>query len=300
MKKILGLDLGTTSIGWAFVKEAENINEESSIEKIGVRIIHYGDNMVKVDEKGKISPSLKPDEDFQSGKGVSANAGRTLKRGARRNLQRYKQRRQNLVGALTKIGFIDSTTSLSEEEKDTTHSTIKLRSEAASKKIDKASFARVLLMINKKRGYKSSRKAKNEDEGQAIDGMAIAKVLYESDITPGQYSYQLLKEGKKHLPDYYRSDLQAEFESVWQLQSRFHPEYLTAEFKKEISGKGQKATAAIFGKYYEFYPEENKGTKEEKKLKAYYLRSKAVIHQLDIKEVAFVFVSSPKNSTFYK
>ena len=27
MKKILGLDLGTTSIGWAFVNEAENENE---------------------------------------------------------------------------------------------------------------------------------------------------------------------------------------------------------------------------------------------------------------------------------
>jgi CRISPR-associated endonuclease Csn1 len=39
MKKILGLDLGTTSIGWAFVKEAENETEQSSIEKVGVRVI---------------------------------------------------------------------------------------------------------------------------------------------------------------------------------------------------------------------------------------------------------------------
>ena len=29
MKKILGLDLGTTSIGWALVNEAENENEKS-------------------------------------------------------------------------------------------------------------------------------------------------------------------------------------------------------------------------------------------------------------------------------
>ena len=31
MKKILGLDLGTNSIGWALVNEAENENEKSQI-----------------------------------------------------------------------------------------------------------------------------------------------------------------------------------------------------------------------------------------------------------------------------
>ena len=35
MKKILGLDLGTASIGWALVNEAENDSEQSSIIKLG-------------------------------------------------------------------------------------------------------------------------------------------------------------------------------------------------------------------------------------------------------------------------
>ncbi len=280
MKKILGLDLGTTSIGWAFVKEAENSNEQSSIEKIGVRV-----NPLSTDEQ----------TDFEKGKSISINADRTLKRGARRNLQRYKQRRENLIDVLKEIGFVEGTTSLAEEDKNTTHSTFKLRSKAASEQIEKAAFARVLLMINKKRGYKSSRKAKNEDEGQAIDGMAIAKTLYEDNLTPGQYSYQLLQAGKKYLPDYYRSDLQNEFDKVWHLQSKFYPEYLTDEFKKEITGKGQKTTAAIFGKQYEFYPAENKGTREEKKMQAYQWRAKAINEQLDIKEVAFVFAEINNN-----
>ncbi len=280
MKKILGLDLGTTSIGWAFVKEAENKDEQSTIEKIGVRV-----NPISIDEQ----------TDFEKGKSISINADRTIKRGARRNLQRYKQRRENLIQALKDIGFIDSETSLAEEDKNTTHSTFKLRSKAASEQIEKAAFARVLLMINKKRGYKSSRKAKNEDEGQAIDGMAIAKTLYEDNLTPGQFSYQLLKTGKKYLPDYYRSDLQAEFDRVWEFQSKFYPEYLTEEFKKEISGKGQKATAAIFGKKYEFYPSEIKGAREEKKIQAYEWRAKALTQQLDIKEVAFVFAEINNN-----
>ena len=33
MKKILGLDLGTTSIGWAIVNEADNDKERSEIIK---------------------------------------------------------------------------------------------------------------------------------------------------------------------------------------------------------------------------------------------------------------------------
>lgn len=48
MKKILGLDLGTNSIGWALVNEAENDSEKSSIIKLGSRIVHF-DNFVKSD-----------------------------------------------------------------------------------------------------------------------------------------------------------------------------------------------------------------------------------------------------------
>lgn len=92
MKKILGLDLGTNSIGWAVVNEAEEDGEKSSIVKLGVRTISY-DNFVS-SESGKESKD--PVKDFSSGKGISCNAGRTAKRSARRNLQRYKLRRDFL------------------------------------------------------------------------------------------------------------------------------------------------------------------------------------------------------------
>ena len=45
IKKILGLDLGSNSIGWALVNEAENRDEASSIIKLGVRV-----NPLTVDE----------------------------------------------------------------------------------------------------------------------------------------------------------------------------------------------------------------------------------------------------------
>ncbi|TKT90941.1 type II CRISPR RNA-guided endonuclease Cas9 [Dyadobacter frigoris] len=278
-KKILGLDLGTTSIGWAFVIEADN-QEYSEIKKIGVRV-----NPLTTDEQ----------TNFEKGKPVSVNADRTLKRGARRNLQRYKQRRENLVEVLKNNNLITSDSVLAENDKNTTHSTFEIRARAASEKVEKEELARILLMINKKRGYKSSRKAKNEEEGQAIDGMAIAKRLYDENLTPGQLSCALLKEGRKVLPDFYRSDLQTEFNGIWDFHQSFYPDILTDGFKNEIAGKGQRATAASFWNRYKFNTAENKGTKAEKRLRSYEWRSKAINTKLSAEEVAYVLTEVNNN-----
>lgn len=195
MKKILGLDLGTNSIGWAVVNEAETTNEQSSIIRLGVRV-----NPLTTDEINN----------FEKGKSITTNADRTLKRSMRRNLQRYKLRRKNLIELLKQHGFITDETILSENGNRTTFETYRLRAKAATEEISLQEFARVLLMINKKRGYKSSRKVKSTDEGQAIDSIDVAKKLYDDNLTPGQYALQLLERKQKNLPDFYRSDLQNE------------------------------------------------------------------------------------------
>ncbi len=287
-RKILGLDLGTASIGWALVNEAENENEKSSIIKIGSRIIQYGDNLVKVDKTGKISASMEPEKDFSSGKGLSPNAGRTKQRSARRNLQRYKLRRENLIEILKQHFIIPGDFVFSEEGNATTFKTYKFRANAATVKIPLEEFVRVLLMINKKRGYKSSRKAKGEEEGQLIDGMAIAKQLYENKQTPGQLTFELLLAGKKYIPDFYRSDLHAEFDNIWAFQKQFHSSFLSNESYKKL--KGQKKN---FTKYYcenilKIDTPELQGNFNEKKHARYELRSKAVTQQLGIGEVAIV------------
>lgn len=273
MKKILGLDLGTTSIGFAKVIESEH-QEISSIERVGVRV-----NPLTTDEQ----------TNFEKGKPVSVNAERTLKRGARRNLDRYQLRRKNLIQVLKKNKIISDTSVLAEDGKNTTHSTYALRASAANEKIELEAFARVLLAINKKRGYKSSRKAKNEDEGQIIDGMEVAKKLYEENLTPGQLAYQLLKSGKKYLPDFYRSDLQAELNKIWNFQQKFYPDIFTDEFRKHIEGKGQRATSAAFWGKYKFNTAENKAkNRNEKKLQAYEWRANAINKQLTKEEAAYV------------
>ncbi len=272
MKKILGLDLGTTSIGWAKIIEGD-VPEKSEIIKIGVRV-----NPLTTDEQ----------TNFEKGRPITSNADRTLKRGMRRNLDRFQMRRDNLIEVLEKHGFINKDTPLSEIGKNTTYQLWHLRSKAVTERLEKSDLARVFLAINKKRGYKSSRKAKNDEEGNLIDGMSVAKQLYHENLTPGQLVFKFLNEGKKFISDFYRSDLQAEFDKVWNFQKHFYPEILTDSLKKEITGKGQRATSAAFWILYHFNTAENKGSRDEKKLRLYEWRSKAISEQLEKEEVASV------------
>ena len=273
MKKILGLDLGTNSIGWAVVNEAESEAEKSSIIKLGVRV-----NPLTVDEQ----------TNFEKGKPITTNATRTLKRSMRRNLQRYKLRRENLIEVLKENGFIDDETVLSENGNKTTFETYRLRAKAATKEISMEEFARVLLMINKKRGYKSSRKAKSTEEGQLIDGMEIAKKLYEENLTPGQLSLQLLKIGKRYLPEFYRSDLQAEFERIWVSQNKYYPELLSDQLFDELIGKNKKQTWSICAGLFKIEGVKRSTKGQDLKIENYQLRVDALTQQLGLEELMVV------------
>jgi CRISPR-associated endonuclease Csn1 len=272
MKKILGLDLGTTSIGWALVNESEN--ENSSIIRTGVRVVPL---------------STDEENDFKKGNTITINADRTLKRGARRNLQRYKLRRDELIKVLKENSIIKEGYELAEEGKSTTHSLWRLRARAAIEKIDLIDFARVILAINKKRGYKSNRKAKDEGDGMAIDGMEVAIKLYNEGDTPGQYVFQLLNDEKKHIPDFYRSDLQNEFDKIWQFQKRFYPEILSDELKENLKNKNKGQTWKICEEPFEIVGIKQKGTAKEKRLEQYKWRNEGLQRQLNPEELAIVF-----------
>lgn len=271
MKRILGLDLGTTSIGWALVNEAENSDEHSSITRLGVRVVP-----LTVDEQ----------TNFEKGKSITTNADRTLKRSMRRNLQRYKLRRAALLECLKHAGIIHDDTILTESGPRTTFATLRARAKAAAEAVSLEEFARILLMINKKRGYKSSRKAQSTEEGTLIDGMEVAKKLYDELLTPGQYVYSLLQADKKYIPDFYRSDLQAEFDAVWSYQKRYHAEILTDDFYQQLQGKSKTKTSSIFLAKYGIYTAENKGA--ERRLQQYKWRVEALQRELTQEELAFV------------
>jgi CRISPR-associated endonuclease Csn1 len=272
-RRIIGLDLGTTSIGWAVVDEATNSHARSTIVKAGVRIV---------------SLSTDEENDFKKGKAISINANRTLKRGARRNLQRYKQRRAHLAHVLKQHKIIGKDFQLPEVGKKSTHQLWKLRAKAAEEEISRKDFVRVLFALNKKRGYKSNRKAKEDGEGTAIDGMALAKKMKQEQLTPGQVVLQHLKKGKKGNPDFYPSDLREEFEAIINQQAAFYPALITGDFKDEIAEKSSKATYAICDKHFKLEGIKQTGSREEKKLELYQWRVKGLFEKLGLEELTFV------------
>ncbi|NCA79912.1 MAG: type II CRISPR RNA-guided endonuclease Cas9, partial [Sphingobacteriia bacterium] len=183
---------------------------------------------------------------------------------------------------------INDETIFSENGNYTTFETYRLRAKAATEKITLEQFARVLLMINKKRGYKSSRKAKSQDEGQLIDGMEIAKKLYNDNLTPGQLCLQLLQSGKKYLPDFYRSDLQAEFDRIWNKQKEYYSEIFTDKLKDNLRGKNEKATWAICKEPFNLVGIARTTKGEELKKENFVWRVKALSEKIDLENLAVV------------
>lgn len=273
MKKILGLDLGITSIGWALVEEAENESEKSSIIKLGVRV-----NPLTTDEQNN----------FEQGKSITTNADRQLRRSARRNKDRYHLRRSNLKECLEKAGIISSSTCLAETGKNSTFHTLQMRARAVTEEVPLEDFARILFLLNKKRGYKSNRKAQAQsEEGQLIDGMDIAKLLHERHITPGQYVCSLLKNGSKFTPSFYASDLKDEFERIWEYQKSYHMDWLTDDLHRFFDHPCTKAkTLQIFRS--QAHVEAANPTMKDKRKEKYGLRAAAVERPLSAEELVAV------------
>ena len=91
MKKILGLDLGTNSIGWALI-ETDFERKEGSIKGLGSRIIPMDKTMMDAFGSGGIIET--------------ATAERTGYRGVRRLLQRNLLRRERLHRVLNVLNFL--------------------------------------------------------------------------------------------------------------------------------------------------------------------------------------------------
>lgn len=178
MKKILGLDIGTNSIGWAFI-ENDLSEQKGSIIGIGSRII----------------PMEGREKDFEAGISVSKAADRRLARSARRLLQRYRLRRERLIKTLKILGWVPESfpEKLKNLEKfnindylpfsDETINEAKqifndesipgdwliyyVRTKALTEKISLHELSRVIYHFNQRRGFKSSRKDKKSSEKES-------------------------------------------------------------------------------------------------------------------------------------
>jgi len=177
-KKVLGLDLGSTSIGWAFIEEGKN---KSNILKTGVRIIPYS-----ADEK----------DQFTKGQAISVNKDRTLMRTARKTNHRYKLRKQNLINLLSKNAMLPDDMSI---KKIDALSLYGLRAKSLHQKIELKDLGRILFHLNQKRGYKSSRTSPEQEGDKKISDYLNEikerkETLEKSNLTIGEYFYKMLLE----------------------------------------------------------------------------------------------------------
>ena len=90
MKKILGLDLGTNSIGWALIEQDE-VQKTGKILGMGSRIIPMSQDILG---------------EFDKGNSVSQTAERTGFRSTRRLRERFLLRRERLHRVLNILGFL--------------------------------------------------------------------------------------------------------------------------------------------------------------------------------------------------
>lgn len=175
MQKILGLDIGTNSIGWSVIEHYLE-NHEGRIAGLGSRVI----------------PMEGREKDFEAGTSVSKTADRRQARSARRLLQRYKMRRVRLIKVLKQLGWfpndfpeefkelekfninnfvpfepctIDEAKKIFNTEQISTDWVIYfLRTKALKEKITLQELARIIYHFNQRRGFRSSRKDKKEEQ----------------------------------------------------------------------------------------------------------------------------------------
>lgn len=217
-KKILGLDIGVSSVGLSVVIED---NGQKEIKDLAVRIVPEDPNF-----HGK----------FYSGNTASKNLSRTTDRGIRRNNQRFKKRRDALYRVLKEQQMFPSTELFNLPALQL----YGLRSKSVTEQISLQELGRVLILLNQRRGFLSNRKSNSEEENSTDYKKRIAELQNElNGKTIGQQLYQELLESKNILEiiirerTYLRASYIEEFDRIWECQKQFYPNVLTGGINED-------------------------------------------------------------------
>ena len=229
MKKIVGLDIGVSSIGWSYLLESEIETEEETedVIELGSRII----------------PLSKDDTDqFSTGQSITKHKERTQKRTARKTNNRYKLRKHKLGEVLKNQEII-----INPELFDlTAYELYALRVRAIHEPITLAELARLWYQSNQKRGYQSLRGVVDEEADKKSDYLSSindrSQFLKDNKQTVGQFLFNRLKDYEQnrgviepitHII-FNRQDYFNEFNQIWERQKMEYPEILTDELLANI------------------------------------------------------------------
>ncbi len=213
MGYILGLDIGSASVGWGMIG-----SKEDGVIDLGVRVFPEG---VDRDTKGAE---------------ISKNENRRLARGARRMQFRRRQRKDKLFSTMQKAGLLpkheDDFSKLLEIDP------YQLRAKGLDQKLEPYEFGRLLYNMNQRRGFWSNRKSgKSKDDGVVNkNANELQKRIDDTRCrTLGEY-YASLDTSEHRIRGHYtfRSMYRQEFDALWEKQSQFYPEIFTDKLKKKI------------------------------------------------------------------
>lgn len=228
LKYRLGLDLGSTSIGWAVLRLNEQDVPDYLI-RLGVRIFSDGRNRKD---------------------GASLAVNRRLKRQQRRRRDRLLRRKRRLIAALTEHGLWPKTTEERLRIRDL--SPYELRARGLTEPLSSHEFGRAIFHLNQRRGFRSSRrtdKSAATERGQIKSAISTlyTKIRESGAETLGAYLYERLKRGEgararrfgmgaNATYEFYvdRSMIAAEFDRLWERQSSFNQASLPEAARSKI------------------------------------------------------------------
>ena len=237
MKMRLGLDIGTSSIGW-WLYRLENDRPVSVVDG-GVRIF----------SDGRVAKT-----------GQSLAVARRQARAARRRRDRYLRRRVVLMERLAAAGLMPADPA--EAKKLEFLDPYEIRAQGLDKKLPLTHLGRALFHLNQRRGFKSNRKTDGADNEAGKIKMGTAR-LEQAMMAAGARTYgeflhkRRMKADKPHQTpsvrtrltiakrdnaekeeagyDFYpdRKHLEEEFTKLWHAQAKYHPE-LTDELRDTL------------------------------------------------------------------
>lgn len=223
MKYRVGVDLGTASIGLAAVSLAE---DNSPIDLVW-RVVHLFDEPLENSAGGL----------------TSKKAGRRLARMQRRQIDRRRGRAHRIAGLAPLVGVE------LQPMPDSGATLLELRAQAARQPVALSDLIRIFLRLSKRRGYAGEfrPKKKNAKLGEVEGGsndlksalQALAAERGQPTITLGEFLHHRWLQGlptklkvkekrsddSSELPNLYalRSQIEAEFEQIWETQAAHHP-----------------------------------------------------------------------------
>lgn len=225
MEYRVGLDMGTSSIGWCCLLIEDG--SVTGILDIGVRIFSDGRN-----DQSK-EPLCAERRDYRS---------------SRRRLERYKLRRASLIKDLVSAGLLPA--DKTEFKKLEKLNPYKLRYEAVHRMLTLNELGRVFFHIDQRRGFQSNRKEEKKDKAESS---AMLKAINELDkriadsgcVTLGEYMYKESAyrykgsadaKGNQIIGSTYpsRQMYKDEFDKIWEFQKKYYGNLLTDDLRTQI------------------------------------------------------------------